>query len=147
MLPAFCENLGVDYRSLGELRPAPGHARKHNAEQIRQIALSIQQFGFTNPVLVDEEGRILADHGRVKAALQLGMELVPTIRLNLLSEADKRAYALADNKIALNAGWDQKLLVKELHYIQELQIDYDLTVTGFSTAEIDLLFEADAVPP
>ncbi|WP_456237665.1 DNA methyltransferase [Geminicoccus flavidas] len=109
--------------------------------------LSIQTFGFTNPVLVDEAGRILAGHGRVKAATQLGMDRVPTIQLAKMSEADKRAYALADNKLALNAGWDQKLLVKELRYIQELQIDYDLTLTGFSTPEIDLLFEADAAPP
>jgi len=91
------------------LRPYASNARTHSKKQIRQIAASIERFGFTNPVLVSDEGEIIAGHGRVLAAQQLGMTEVPTLTLSHLSAAERRAYVLADNKLALNAGWDMDM--------------------------------------
>ena len=95
---------------IDQLRPWPRNARIHSRKQIRQIAESIRRFGFTNPVLIDGENRILAGHGRVEAARELGMATAPCLRVDHLSPAEKRAYVLADNKLALNAGWDEELL-------------------------------------
>ena len=95
---------------IGTLRPWARNARTHSRKQIRQIADSIQRFGFTNPVLIDEHDCILAGHGRVQAAGLLGMDHVPCRLIASLSEAEKRAYILADNKLALNAGWDEEIL-------------------------------------
>jgi ParB-like chromosome segregation protein Spo0J len=92
------------------LRPYAGNARLHSKKQISQIAESIRRFGFTNPVLVSDDGEILAGHGRVCAALEIGLLTVPTMRLSHLSAVERRAYVLADNKLALNAGWDADLL-------------------------------------
>lgn len=133
--------LRIEHLPLAALRPAPRNARTPSPRQLRQIANSIQRFGFTNPVLLDAEGTIVAGNGRVAAARLLGLECVPTLRLDHLGEAERRAYALADNKLAENAGWDRKLLGLELQYVAELDITFDLTLTGFDTAEIDLLFE------
>jgi hypothetical protein len=108
-------------------------------KQIRQIADSIRQFGFTNPVLVGENGEIIAGHGRVEAAKLLGLEKVPTVRLAHLNAAQRRAYVLADNKLALNAGWDRKLLAIELQGL--IDIEFDVELTGFSSTEIDLVLE------
>src|SRR5690606_14835393 len=102
-----------------------------------QIAASISRFGFTNPVLVSEEGEIIAGHGRVEAAKTLGWKTVPAIALSHLSEAERRAYVIADNKLALNAGWDREILAIEFQALAELEFDTELT--GFSLAEIDLL--------
>lgn len=121
------------------LRLYERNARTHSWAQIREIMKSIEVFGFRNPVLIDEDGVVLAGHGRIEAAKQLGMEEVPTIRLADMSPAQRRAYALADNKVAEKAGWDTALVAIELQYITELDIDLDLTVTGFETGEIDLL--------
>jgi DNA modification methylase len=121
------------------LRPYPRNARRHSKKQIRQIADSIERFGFTNPVLVSEDGEIIAGHGRVQAARLLGRRSVPTLCLSNLSEAERRAYVLADNKLALNAGWDQELLALELQGL--LDMEFDLEVTGFSIAEIDLVLD------
>ena len=129
----------IDYTPVRELRPHPNNARTHSKKQIRQIANSIQQFGFCNPVLVDDAKQIIAGHGRVEAAKLLGIEVVPTVRLAHLSEADKRAYVLADNKLAEKAGWDRKLLAIELQGLIEL--DAEIELTGFEMAEIELLFE------
>src|SRR5258707_1493278 len=96
------------------LRQHPGNARTHSKKQVRQIADSIRRFGFTNPVLIGEDGEIIAGHGRVEAAKLLGLDSVPTVRLPHLSAAQRRAYVLADNKLALNAGWDRELLAIEL---------------------------------
>src|SRR3954451_15333642 len=128
------------------LRPSPRNARTHSKKQIRQIARSIERFGFTNPVLVSDEGEIVAGHGRVEAAKLLGLMTVPTLRLSHLSAAERRAYMIADNKLALNAGWDQEILAIELQALVEL--DFDLTLTGFSLAEVDLVLDgaADADP-
>jgi DNA modification methylase len=121
------------------LRPHPGNARTHSKKQIRQIAGSIRQFGFTNPVLVGENGEIIAGHGRVEAAKLLGLEKVPTVRLAHLNAAQRRAYVLADNKLALNAGWDRKLLAIELQGL--IDIGFDVELTGFSSTEIDLVLD------
>src|SRR5262245_3425871 len=103
--------------------------------QVRQIADSIREFGFTNPVLVDREDVIIAGHGHVRAASSLGMTTVPTIRLSDLTEAQKRAYVLADNKLAELAGWDPKLLAIEFQYLTDLDLDFDATITGFETVD------------
>lgn len=122
------------------LKPAKRNARTHSDRQIAQIAASIRQFGFTNPVLTDDEGRIVAGHGRVAAAKSLGMTLVPTLPLAHLSEADLRAYALADNRLAEKSGWDDDLLKIELGELETL-VSFDLELTGFSTGEIDVLLD------
>nr|MCU0886122.1 ParB/Srx family N-terminal domain-containing protein [Beijerinckiaceae bacterium] len=110
------------------LRPYASNARTHSKKQIRQIAASIERFGFTNPVLVSDEGEIIAGHGRVLAAQQLGMTEVPTLTLSHLSAAERRAYVLADNKLALNAGWDMDMLAIELQGL--IDLDFDLQLTG-----------------
>ena len=133
-------------RPLSSLRPYPRNARTHSKKQVAQIAASIGRFGFNNPVLISEDGEIVAGHGRVQAARQLGWKTVPTIVLAHLSEAERRAYVLADNKLALNAGWDKEILAIELQGLVDLAFDVELT--GFSLAEIDLLIdEADDADP
>jgi DNA modification methylase len=129
----------IEYTPVRELRPHPNNARTHSKRQIRQIAKSIQQFGFCNPVLVDDAKQIIAGHGRVEAAKLLGIDAVPTVRLSHLSEAERRAYVLADNKLAEKAGWDRELLAIELQGLIELDVDIELT--GFEMAEIDLILE------
>jgi DNA modification methylase len=133
-------------RAIGALRPYERNARTHSKKQIRQIARSIERFGFTNPVLVSDAGEIIAGHGRVEAARLLGWKQVPTIALSHLSEAERRAYVLADNKLALNAGWDRDILAIELQALVDLEFDVELT--GFSLAEIDLVLDeaSDADP-
>jgi len=100
----------VEWIPTSSLKVAPRNARTHSRKQVGQLAGSIERFGFTSPILVDDDNRILAGHGRLEAAKQLGMKEIPCLRLSSMSEADKRAYALADNKLALNAGWDFELL-------------------------------------
>ena len=130
----------IEMRAPGRLKPFSGNARRHSRKQVQQIANSIRRFGFTNPVLVSDEGEIIAGHGRVEAAKLLGLESVPTLKLSHLSEPERRAYVLADNKLALNAGWDQEVLAFELQALVDL--DFDVSLTGFSPAEIDLTLEA-----
>ena len=109
-------------RAPASLRPYDRNARKHSAKQIRQIADSISRFGFTNPVLVSDDGEIIAGHGRVQAAKLLGLDSVPTLQLSHLNETERRAYVLADNKLALNAGWDQEMLAIELQALLLLEL-------------------------
>ena len=148
----------IEERSISALRPYAGNARTHSKRQIRQLGESITRFGFTNPVLIADDDTIVAGHGRVLAAQSLGMTHVPTLRLSHLSDAERRAYIIADNKLALNAGWDQELLAIELQALVDL--DFDLELTGFSLAEVDLVLDvardgdmsgkdepADNVPP
>jgi DNA modification methylase len=130
----------VELKSPGALRPYARNARTHSRKQVRQIADSIQRFGFTNPVLVSDDGEIIAGHGRVEAAKLLGLDSVPTLRLSHLSETERRAYVLADNKLGLNAGWDQEILAIELQALVDLE--FDVTLTGFSLAEVDLALDA-----
>jgi ParB-like chromosome segregation protein Spo0J len=134
-------HLKIEYLAVASLKPYGRNPRTHSRKQIEQIASSIQQFGFTLPILIDAEGRLIAGHARLEAARLLGLEYVPTIRLDYLSEPQKRAYLIADNKLAENAGWDHELLALELHCLSELDLDFDLTITGFETAEIDLLLQ------
>jgi len=129
----------IENTALCELRPHPNNTRTHSKKQIRQIARSIERFGFCNPVLVDDAKQIIAGHGRVEAAKLLGLETVPTCRLSHLNDAEKRAYILADNRLAEKAGWDKELLAIELQGLIEL--DVDIEVTGFETADIDLILE------
>ncbi|MFC4293543.1 site-specific DNA-methyltransferase [Novosphingobium tardum] len=126
-------------RDIAPLRPYARNARTHSKKQIKQIARSIERFGFTNPVLVSDEGEIIAGHGRVEAAKLIGWKQVPTIALSHLSAAERRAYVLADNKLALNAGWDKEILAIELQALVDLEFDVELT--GFSLAEIDLVLD------
>ena len=121
------------------LKPWPGNARTHSKKQVRQIADSIGTFGFTNPVLIDESNMILAGHGRVAAAKLLGLATVPCRLISTMTAAQKRAYVLADNKLALNAGWDEEMLAIELSGLLATELDFDLCVTGFSIPEIDSL--------
>ena len=135
-------DLQVETVSVSALQPYARNARTHTKKQIRQIAASIEEFGWTNPVLIDGEGGIIAGHGRVEAAKLLGLETVPTIRLQDMTEAQKRAYIIADNRLAELAGWDQEVLAIELRALGEIALDFDLEITGFETTEIDLLIES-----
>ena len=128
------DQLAVQLRPISGLVPYARNARTHSDAQVAQIAASIKEFGFTNPVLVDASGGIIAGHGRVLAARQLSMEKVPTIELGYLSETQKRAYILADNKLALNAGWDQEMLALELGELDDG--GFALDVIGFTESEI-----------
>jgi DNA modification methylase len=133
------EGLQVQYLPIGELRANPCNARTHSKRQIRQIAESISAFGFLNPILVDDAGTVLAGHGRLAAAELLGLENVPTLRADGLSPPQKRAYVLADNKLAEKAGWDREILALELGELVELlpTEGLDLSITGFEAPKID----------
>jgi ParB-like chromosome segregation protein Spo0J len=131
--------LEITYRNISDLRPRTNNPRTHSQKQLEQIASSIQRFGFTNPVLVDPAGLIVAGHGRVEGAKLIGMTEVPTLCLAEMSEADIRAYVIADNRLAEKAGWDRELLGLEFKYLADLDIDLDLTITGFELAEVDCL--------
>ena len=144
--PAVPSRLAVTYRALGDLIPDPRNARTHPKRQIEQLKASIKAFGFTNPVLADPEGHIIAGHGRLQAARAIGLGEIPTITLSGLSEVQKRALRIADNKIALNAGWDLEILQLELGELASLEVEIDLTVTGFSTGEIDVILTSAGDP-
>jgi len=147
------QQLTVEYRPLDALIPYARNPRTHSERQVAEIAASIREFGWTNPILVDGENGIIAGHGRLLAARQLGMAEVPVIELAGLSEAQKRAYVIADNKLALNAGWDTELLQLELGELDAL--GFDLSLTGFGDMELAGLLspgtsgltDPDEVPP
>ena len=128
--------------SANKLQPHPKNARTHSKKQIRQIADSIECFGFTNPILVDEDGAVLAGHGRLAAAKLIGLRAVPTLVVSGLSDAQKRALVLADNKLAEKAGWDKATLAVELSSLAPLlaEAGLDIELTGFEPAEIDTLY-------
>ncbi len=132
-------DMAVQAMPVTQLRPYANNARTHSKKQIRQIADSIKKFGFTNPVLISDEGEIIAGHGRVEAARLLAMASVPTLKLSHLDAAQRRAYVIADNKLALNAGWDRNVLAIELQALVDLEFDIELT--GFSLAEVDFVIE------
>ncbi|SEM20053.1 DNA modification methylase [Roseovarius azorensis] len=134
----------IERIAISDLRPWARNARTHSKKQIRQIANSIETFGFTNPVLIDGTRTILAGHGRVEAAKLLGLGEVPCLRLDYMSEVEKRAYVLADNKLALNAGWDEEILAAELGALMSADLDFDVSITGFSIPEIDGVMESVA---
>jgi DNA modification methylase len=128
-------------QSLSTLRPHERNARTHSKRQIEQIAASIHRFGFTNPVLIDGQNRIIAGHGRVAAAKLIGMDTVPVITIEGMSEAERRAYIIADNRLAELAGWDEALLKLELGDILTFEPDFDLALTGFDGAELEALLD------
>src|ERR1700676_3024488 len=138
--------LEVLFQEVDAPKPRTTNPRTHSKKQIAQIAKAIRRFGFTNPVLVDDVNGIIAGHGRVQGAKAAGLAQVPTVRLSDMSEAEIRAYVIADNRLAENAGWDRALLGLELQYLTELEIDFDVTVTGFDLPEIDLLIGELSVP-
>jgi hypothetical protein len=132
----------VVYKNVETLNPYGNNSRTHSEDQIDQIVASINEFGFTNPILIDEGDVIIAGHGRLEAAKHLGLEEVPTITLAGLTDEQKIAYVIADNKLALNAGWDEKLLAVELSSLQS--VGFDVSLTGFSKEELrDLLGVGD----
>tara|TARA_B110000211_G_scaffold64348_1_gene73884 strand:- start:5582 stop:6358 length:777 start_codon:yes stop_codon:yes gene_type:complete len=126
--------LSIEYKSTGELIPYVNNSRTHSEQQIQQVAASIKEFGFTNPLLIDEDGGIIAGHGRLQAAQLLKLDEVPTITLAGLTEAQKKAYVIADNKLGLNAGWDETLLQVELNSLNES--DFDISLLGFDKEEM-----------
>lgn len=129
----------LETREVGELIPYVRNARTHSHDQVAQIAASIAEFGFTNPILIDGEDVIIAGHGRLMAAKSLGLSEVPVIVLDHLSEAQRRALVLADNRIAENAGWDQELLRAELEALRD--DDFDLDLIGFNDEELQRLLD------
>ena len=138
--------LAISYRPVGSLVPDPRNARTHPKRQLEQISASIRAFGFANPILIDAEGRIIAGHGRLLAAKSIGLTEVPAIVLPHLSEAQRRALRIADNKIALGAGWDLDLLKLELGELAVIDVGLDLALTGFSSGEIDVILKGPADP-
>lgn len=131
----------IEQIKTGDLIPYARNSRSHSEAQVAQIAGSIREFGFTNPVLIDAENGIIAGHGRVLAAQKLGLDKVPCIRLAHLTETQKRAYIIADNKLALNAGWDEEMLSLELSDLREM--DFDLGLTGFDAEGIEAILNPD----
>jgi DNA modification methylase len=136
-------DLQIAYLPPRRLHPSPNNARTHSKKQLKQIAGSIERFGFVNPVLISDDFEIIAGHGRVEAAKMLGLREVPTVRLSNLSPAERRAYVITDNRLAELAGWDRELLATELQGLVELQFD-DIELTGFSLGEIDLILDEAA---
>jgi hypothetical protein len=130
-------NLQIEQTPIHALRPQDRNARTHSKRQIRQIADSMRRFGFNNPILTDDNSQIIAGHGRLEAAKLLGMVTVPSIRLSHMSETEKRAYIVADNAIALKAGWDREILAIELQGL--IDLGFEVELTGFEPAEIDLI--------
>ncbi len=135
----------IEQRAIESLIPYINNSRLHSEDQVSQIAASIREFGFNNPILVDGGNGIIAGHGRLMAARKLNMSEVPVIELSHLSEAQKKAYVIADNKIALNASWDESLLALELNELKDM--DFDIGLTGFSMDELDQLMPSETNLP
>ena len=150
-------DLEIESIPVTSLKPYANNPRTHSPKQIRQIAESIKTFGWTNPILIDENSGVIAGHGRLEAANQLGISHVPTIRLKNMSEAHLRAYVIADNRLAENAGWDKEVLAVEFQALIDMDLDFDIELTGFEMGEIDMLIEGiedatdededDSLPP
>ena len=138
-------DIKVERREIADLIPYAANSRTHSDTQVAQIAASIREFGWTNPILVSGDGTIIAGHGRLLAARQLGMGDIPVIVLDHLSEAQRKALVIADNKLALNAGWDEGLLSTELAGLNEL--NFDISLTGFDMGELAALFDKPNFEP
>lgn len=134
--------LAITYRAVTDLKPYPRNARTHSRKQVKQIAAAIKEFGFTNPVLIDESDQIIAGHGRVAAARLLGLAEAPTLQLSHLTPPQKRAYILADNRLAEKAGWDKEILAVELQGL--LDDGFEVVLTGFEVADVDVVLDAAA---
>ena len=136
--------LKINYRATGDLIPYVNNSRTHSEAQVQQVAASIKEFGFTNPILLDDDSGIIAGHGRLLAAQKLNLDEVPTITLKGLTEAQRKAYVIADNQLALNSGWDYEALRIEVDRITEL--DFNISLLGFDDDFLDdLLIDGDAV--
>ncbi|EFS8829350.1 ParB N-terminal domain-containing protein [Salmonella enterica] len=136
--------LKIEYLPRGKLLCYAKNSRTHSDEQVDQLVNSIREFGFTNPVLIDEQNELIAGHGRLAAADVLELEMVPAIRLSGLSDKQKKAYRIADNKLALNAGWDMQLLAEEVSELMDN--DFDIELLGFSETEIDEMLNIEPPP-
>ena len=134
--------LNVEYRKVDALIPYARNPRTHTDAQVAKIAASIVEFGWTNPVLVDGENGVIAGHGRLAAARKLGLDAVPVIELSHLTPTQKRAYVISDNRVALDAGWDEEMLALELADLTEA--GFDLALTGFDDVELDAMFGPDS---
>lgn len=139
----FMADLSIEYKRVDDLIPYVNNSRTHSDEQVTQVAASIKEFGFTNPLLIDEQGGIIAGHGRLMAAKKLKLEQVPTITLAGLSDAQRKAYVIADNKLALNAEWDFDLLKIEIESLQE--DDFKLDLLGFDVDELNGILGFDDI--
>jgi DNA modification methylase len=132
---------------IGSLAPNPKNSRTHSKKQVRQLARAIEEFGFTAPLIVDERDELLAGHARLAAAKQLGLKTVPAIRITDMTPEQKRAYVIADNRLAELAGWDKQILADELEFLSSGDLNFDVEVTGFDTAEIDRILTINHEPP
>ena len=126
----------VEKRTVSSLIPFAKNSRTHSGEQVAQIAASIKEWGWTTPILIDTDGQIIAGHGRLMAARKLGVEEVPVMVADGWTDSQKRAYVIADNKLALNAGWDNELLSLELNYLKD--IGFDIELTGFELKDLNM---------
>ena len=135
----------IEQLKVGDLIPYVNNSRTHSDEQVMQVASSIKEFGFTNPILIDDDSGIIAGHGRLMAAKKLGLDEVPCIRLGHLSEAQRKAYVIADNQLALNSGWDLDSLRVEIERLDEL--DFDMGLLGFDADVITKLLDIEAELP
>lgn len=129
------QNLEVAYIATTDVIPYVNNARSHSDQQVAQVAASIKEFGFNNPILIDEHNGVIAGHGRLAAAQKLGLELIPTITLAGLTDAQRKAYVIADNKLTENSRWDFDLLSLEIEQLKDL--DFDVALLGFSEVELD----------
>ena len=139
----FMTDLSIEYKNVDDLIPYVNNSRTHSDEQVTQVAASIKEFGFTNPILIDENNGIIAGHGRLTAAKKLKLEQVPTITLEGLTDAQRKAYVIADNKLALNAEWDFDLLKVEIESLQE--DDFKLDLLGFDIDELSEILGFDDI--
>jgi ParB-like chromosome segregation protein Spo0J len=133
--------LEVTYLRTTSLKPGPRNPRVHSDKQVRQIAQSVESFGFNVPLLIDDELKVIAGHGRLLAARKLGWDTVPAIRLSHLTESQRMAFLIADNRLTENSSWDERMLGEQLKILSELELDFDLEAIGFEVPEIDLLVE------
>src|SRR5260370_29299280 len=150
--------LSIEYCPLDSIRLDPQNARLHSKKQVRQIAQSIKTFGFNVPVLIDGRSQLIAGHGRALGAQLLGMTYIPTIKLEHLNDAQRRAFMITDNRLTENSVWDERLLAEQLEALSVLELDFGIDITGFEVGEIDLMIEgltpasrgkddpADAIP-
>ena len=137
------QKANIQYIPTENLTPYKNNAKKHPEKQVQQIAGSIQQFGFINPIVVDQNKKIIAGHGRLEAAKVLNLKQVPVIHVSHLTDAEVRAYRLADNQLTMNSGYDTELLRVELVDLSSMELDFDLDITGFELPEIEFLIEGE----
>jgi ParB-like nuclease domain/DNA methylase len=141
MMQSSTTPLEVTYLRTTSLKPDPRNPRVHSDKQVRQIAQSIESFGFNVPLLIDDEQKVIAGHGRLLAARKLGWDTVPAIRLSHLTESQRMAFLIADNRLTENSSWDERMLGEQLKILSELELDFDLEAIGFEVPEIDLLID------